>query len=97
MSDPSLKVAAAEAEAAAARARLTATAGELQARLSPAQLVDDARRAGLNAAQAGVEQVRRNPAAAAGIVAAAGVILNRRRLLGLFRKSSSPSPKGHRS
>ncbi len=93
MSDPT-SLSAAEAQAAEARARLAATAGELQARLAPGQLVEDAKRAGLNAAHAGVDHVRRNPVAAIGVAAAAGLVLGRRRIFALFRKGSTDSRKG---
>lgn len=93
MTDAHTSLRIAEAEAAAARSRLSTTVAQLQTRLDPKLLADDAKRAGLMAAQAGVDRARRNPKAVAGAVAAAGLLLARRRIFGMFsRRSPSSSP-----
>ena len=95
MSDPTkLDLAAAELQAAEARQRLSGTVSQLQARLDPKLLAEDARQAGLMAARAGVDGARRNPGLVAGAVATAGLLLARHRIFALFtrRKPNPPPP-----
>ncbi|MDP1026063.1 DUF3618 domain-containing protein [Sphingomonas sp. KR1UV-12] len=93
MSDSAkLDLAAAELEAAAARQRLSDTVNNLQARLDPKLLAEDARQVGLTAARASVNGARRNPGVVAGALAAAGLLLARHRIAGLFRGRKSPPP-----
>lgn len=80
MSDPAQTLLAAQAEALAARQRVSATVGDLQRRLDPQAVVQ-------NAKQAGIDTVTRHPGAVAGAVATVGLFLARGRIARLFRKS----------
>jgi hypothetical protein len=90
MSDAATDIRAAERRSAAARARLTGTLHQLQNKLSPKVLARDAATAaataGQNAAQAGLESARANPAPVAGAVALGGLFLFRKRIARLFRR-----------
>lgn len=92
MTGTRLSVAAAELDATIKRERLSATARELQAKLNPTriakQAVVDATVAGEAAAIASVDTVRRNPGAAAGMVAVAGLFLARHRIAQLFGRGA---------
>jgi hypothetical protein len=92
MSDPKIDLAAAEAEAAAARLRLSGTVSDLQARLDPQLLVEEARQVGLTAVSAGVDGARRNPGVVAAAVAATGLLLARHRIAGVFRRRRARKP-----
>ena len=74
-------VAAAKARAEAARARLFGTLGQVQTRLKPANLaqdaVDSAAQGVASVARKGVDAARARPVAAAGIVGAIGLFLAR--------------------
>jgi ElaB/YqjD/DUF883 family membrane-anchored ribosome-binding protein len=96
MTDARANLLAAEAEAALARSRLSTTLTQLQDRLDPQSLVEDARRAGLHAAQAGVDRAKSHPAVTVGALAAAALLLGRHRLAGLFRKTKPDPVSIHR-
>jgi len=74
-------VAAAQARLAAARARLFGTLGEVQQRLRPSHLAQDAVESAAqgvaSVARKGAEAVRARPFAAAGIAGAIGLIMAR--------------------
>lgn len=99
MTDPAVEINAAERRASDARARLTGTLGKLQARLKPKVLARDAARsaadAGQHAALAGLDVAKANPAPVAGVVAAVGLFLARRRLFSLFRRRSRGAKPAH--
>ncbi len=88
------ELAIAELQAAEARQRLSETVAQLQARLDPKALAEDAKQAGLLAAKAGLDGARRNPGIMAGAVAAAGLLLARHRIFELVgrKKKDPPSP-----
>jgi ElaB/YqjD/DUF883 family membrane-anchored ribosome-binding protein len=75
------ELAAAKAEIALARARLFGTIGEVQERLKPSHLAQDAVETAAHGvasvARKGAEAVRARPFAAAGIVATVGLVLAR--------------------
>ena len=85
-------LAAAEAQAAQARARLAASWADVQARLDPKVLADEARDAGSAAAFAGIEQVRRNPSLAAGIAGLFGLLLAGRQIAAVRRRRQRRKP-----
>jgi ElaB/YqjD/DUF883 family membrane-anchored ribosome-binding protein len=82
--DPVQRLATAEAEAIAARQRLSSTLGLLQERLNPRRLALGAANDVVDAGSAAAANVRRYPGALAGIVAVAGLILGRHRVLAMF-------------
>lgn len=82
----------AEDAAAEARRRLDGTVAELQARLDPKLLAQEAKDAGTAAALAGVESARRNPGIVAGIAAAAGLFLARGRIRTALRRRRARKP-----
>ncbi|KQU62339.1 hypothetical protein ASG67_04405 [Sphingomonas sp. Leaf339] len=94
MSDPRLDLVAAELQAAEARARLSGTVAQLQGRLDPKVIADDARQAGLDAVSAGVDGAKRHPGVVAGAMAAIGLLFARRRIAGALdkRRVSRPVP-----
>ncbi|GAA3713190.1 hypothetical protein GCM10022268_22470 [Sphingomonas cynarae] len=92
MSGPKTDLAIAEAEAAAARLRLSGTVSDIQARLDPAVLAEDARQVGLTAVSVGVDGARRNPGVVAAAVAATGLVLARHRIAGIFRRRRARKP-----
>jgi hypothetical protein len=92
MTGPKTDLAAAEAEVTAARLRLSGTVSDLQARLDPSVLADEAKQAGLTAVTAGVEGARRNPGVVAAAVAATGLMLARHRIAGIFRRRRARKP-----
>jgi len=102
--DPAWEIAEAERSATAARERVSHTLAALQFKLNPGRLARQAVRDATDrsgaAAMAGAESVRRNPSAAAGIAALAGLFLARRKIAKLFRRSPKhpakalPSPTG---
>ena len=83
---------AARRDAEAARAHMLGTAHELQARLSPSNLAEDAIVAARAKGVAAIEVARRNPiavsAAALGVVA----LIARRPIIGLFRRLHGSPP-----
>lgn len=81
-----MTVVEAEARAAEARERMNHTAARIQARLEPQALAAQAREAGLSAARTGLASAKNNPATVAGGVAVLGLVLNRRRIVGLFKR-----------
>jgi len=87
MSTPRLL--AAEGEVRAARARLFATLGEMQARLRPANLAQDAVQAvtqrAASAARTGTAAVRRRPLAVAAVAGAIGLVMARGWIMDLLR------------
>lgn len=91
MSDPRTRLAMAELDAVAARERLSATVSQLQARLDPQLLADDARQMGLVAARASLDGARNNPAIVAGVVATTGLLLVRHRITALFGRRRNRS------
>ncbi|HZB69371.1 MAG TPA: DUF3618 domain-containing protein [Sphingomicrobium sp.] len=84
------EVAAARIEAERARARLMETARELQERLSPATLAQNAwegaKSKGADLAEDAVDAVRRRPAIASGVVAAIALFLAREPLIDMAGK-----------
>lgn len=86
MSDPAANLRRAEVTAAEARARLDGTVAELQTRLDPGRLAQEAKEAGSAVAIAGVEQARRNPGVVAGAMAALGLFLARGKIAGMVRR-----------
>ena len=83
---PPTDIAIAQARAHAARADLVATLGILQERLTARALMRQAADAGQSAARKGADAARRHPAALAGAVAAAGLLLGRHRIAAAFRR-----------
>ncbi|MEG3090110.1 DUF3618 domain-containing protein [Sphingomonas sp. PB1R3] len=81
-----MTVTEAEARAAEARERMNHTVSRIQARLEPKALAAQAKEASMSAACSGLESAKNNPAAVAGGVAVLGLILNRRRIAGLFKR-----------
>jgi hypothetical protein len=90
MSRDTPEMAAARIEAQRARAQLMGTAHELQARLSPGTLAQNAwegaKVKGADLAEDAVDAVRRRPAVASGIVAAITLFLAREPLIDLAGK-----------
>ncbi len=84
------EVAAARIEAERARARLMETARELQERVSPATLAQNAwegaKSKGADLAEDAVDAVRRRPAIASGVVAAIALFLAREPLIDMAGK-----------
>jgi hypothetical protein len=84
------QVAAARIEAERARARLMETARELQERLSPGNLAQNAwegaKSKGADLAEEAVDAVRRRPAIASGVVAAIALFLAREPLIDMAGK-----------
>jgi len=99
MSDAKIHLATAEAEAAAARQKLSATVADLQARLDPSVLAEEARQVGMTAVAAGIDGAKSNPGMVATAVAATGLLLVRHRIAGVFRrrKARKPVPAAPRS
>src|SRR5918998_1316938 len=93
MSADSPQVAAARIKAEKARAQLMETAHELQQRLSPATLAQNAwegaKMKGADLAEDAVDAVRRRPAIASGIVAALALFLAREPLIDAGKKLTS--------
>lgn len=85
-------LAAAEAQAIEARTRLSATWTDVQTRLDPKLLADEARDAGTAAAFAGIEQVRRNPSLVAGIASLSGLLLLGRQIATVRRRRQRRKP-----
>lgn len=87
MSKDSPQVAAARIEAERARARMMSSAQQLQERISPRVLARDAwegaKLKGADLVEDGVDAVKRNPAAASGVAAAAMLFLLRSPLMDL--------------
>ena len=104
MSADTPAVAAARIKAEKERAQLMETARELQERLSPAVLAQNAwegaKSKGADLAEDAVDAVRSRPAIASGVIAAIALFLARRPLLGaagkLTRKGKSGRPKSPR-
>ncbi len=92
MSGPKLHLAAAEAEAIAARQRLSTTVADLQARLDPSLLAEEARQAGMTAVAAGIDGAKSNPGMVATAVAATGLLLVRHRIAAAFRRRHARKP-----
>jgi len=92
MTGPRSDLAVAEAEAAAARLRLSGTVSDLQARLAPSLLAEEAKQVGLTAVNAGMDGARRNPGVVAAAVAATGLLLARHRIAGIFRRRRARKP-----
>ena len=90
MSTDTPQVAAARIEAERARARLMDTARELQERLSPGALAQNAwqgaKEKGADLAEEAVDAVRRRPAIASGVVAAIALFLAREPLIDMAGK-----------
>ena len=90
MSKDTPEVAAARIEAERARARLMDTARELQERLSPGNLAQNAwqgaKSKGADLAEDAVDAVRRRPAIASGVVAAIALFLAREPLMDMAGK-----------
>src|SRR5687767_15528164 len=90
MSKETPEVAAARIEAERARARLMDTARELQERLSPGALAQNAwegaKSKGADLAEEAVDAVRRRPAIASGVVAAIALFLAREPLIDMAGK-----------
>lgn len=84
------EIAAARIEAERARARLMETARELQERLSPGTLAQNAwqgaKSKGADLAEEAVDAVRRRPAIASGLVAAIALFLAREPLIDMAGK-----------
>lgn len=82
-------------QARIARERLMGTAHELQERLAPSKLIDEAvtgvKDGAAGLAQTSVEAARRRPAVAAGIAVAGVALLLRKPLLRLGRKVTGKS------
>jgi hypothetical protein len=92
MSNPKLDLLAAEAEAALARERLSGTVAQLQAKLDPKALAEEAKDAGLSAVRAGAEGARRNPGIIAGAAAATGLLLVSGPIARFFRRRRVRKP-----
>ena len=96
--DPQLLVA--EAEAQAARTRLFSTLGEVQDRLRPSTLAQDAMDTATQgvatAARKGAEAVRARPVLAGAVVAGVGLFLARGLITRMFRRrpDETPPPAG---
>jgi ElaB/YqjD/DUF883 family membrane-anchored ribosome-binding protein len=92
--DPQLL--AAEAQVQAARARLFSTLGEVQERLKPANLaqdaVDTAAQGIASTARKGAEAVRSRPFAAAAIAGTVGLVLARGWIADLLRGRDETAP-----
>ena len=90
MSTDTPEVAAARIEAERARGRLMETARELQERLSPGTLAQNAwqgaKEKGADLAEEAVDAVRRRPAIAGGVVAALALFLAREPLIDMAGK-----------
>lgn len=90
MSANTPEIAAARIEAERARARLMDTARELQERLSPGALAQNAwqgaKEKGADLAEEAVDAVRRRPAIASGLVAAIALFLAREPLIDMAGK-----------
>ena len=90
MSKDTPEIAAARIEAERARGRLMDTARELQERLSPAVLAQNAwegaKSKGADLAEDAVDAVRRRPAIASGVVAAIALFLAREPLIDMAGK-----------
>ena len=90
MSKDTPEIAAARIEAERARARLMETARELQERLSPGNLAQNAwegaKSKGADLAEDAVDAVRRRPAIASGVVAAIALFLAREPLIDMAGK-----------
>ena len=90
MSKDTPEIAAARIEAQRARARLMDTARELQERLSPGALAQNAwegaKSKGADLAEEAVDAVRRRPAIASGVVAAIALFLAREPLIDMAGK-----------
>jgi hypothetical protein len=90
MSKDTPQIAAARIEAERSRARLMETARELQERLSPAVLAQNAwegaKSKGADLAEDAVDAVRRRPAIASGVVAAIALFLAREPLIDMAGK-----------
>jgi hypothetical protein len=90
MSRDTPEIAAARIEAERARARLMDTARELQERLSPGALAQNAwegaKSKGADLAEEAVDAVRRRPAIASGVVAAIALFLAREPLIDMAGK-----------
>ena len=101
MSRDSLKVTAARIEADRARARLMDSARELQERLSPGTLAQNAwegaKIKGADLAEEAVDAVRRRPALAGGVVAALTLFLAREPLIDLAVKLKDGSKTKRRT
>ena len=99
MSADSPQVAAARIKAEKERAQLMETARELQHRVSPAVLAQNAwdgtKTKSIDLAEEAVDVVRQRPAIAGGIAAAIGLFLARGPLLGLAGKLTRKSRSGH--
>jgi hypothetical protein len=81
-----LQLARAEREKEGARRRLFRTLGVIQDRVSPRQIARRAARDAAEKGQTAVDAARRNPGAAAGFTAAAGLFLARHHIAALFRR-----------
>lgn len=98
--DPALL--AAEAEVQAARSRLFSTFGEVQQRLKPANLAQDAVETAAqgvaSAARKGAETVRSRPFATAAIAGTVGLVFARGWIADALRRrathATAPKPKG---
>ena len=90
MTSDTPEIAAARIEAERARAQLMETARELQERLSPAALAQNAwegaKSKGADLAEEAVDAVRRRPAIASGVVAAIALFLAREPLIDMAGK-----------
>lgn len=89
---PALRLIEADRNAALARQRLSATVTELQARLDPSRLADQALNEVKAAGTASIAVADQNRAAVIGTGAAIGLFLARRPLLRLFRSKPEPEP-----
>src|SRR5687767_14806946 len=101
MSKDTPEVAAARIEAERARARLMETARELQERLSPGTLAQNAwegaKSKGADLAEEAVDAVRRRPAIASGVVAAIALFFARKPLIELAGEVKAKARKGKAS
>lgn len=92
--DPALL--SAEAQARAARTRLFATLGEVQQRLKPSNLaqnaVETAAQGVASTARKGVEAVRSRPFAAAAIAGTVGLVFARGWIADLLRRRNETAP-----
>lgn len=90
MTDPAQRLLDAQAESAAARDRVARSLANVQAKMNPRRIarraVRDVTDAGTNAAEIGIDTVRRYPITLTGAVAAAGLFLARHRIASLFRR-----------
>lgn len=84
--DPKATLAAAELQSAEARARLSGTVADLQARLDPRILAQEAKDAGTAAALAGVDRARRHPGLVAGTLGALGLLAIGRQIAAVRRR-----------